>query len=76
MYKHLDLKYNPTGKSDIDERREEMMSELAAEIGLTEEDEESSSVPEDSSSGSSPCFRKLSSSSLQAARRLKTSAAK
>lgn len=41
MYFPMDLKYNPTGKSDIDERREEMMSELAAEIGLTEEDEES-----------------------------------
>ncbi len=43
MYFPMDLKYNPTGKSDIDERREEMMRELAAEMGSAEgeEDEES-----------------------------------
>lgn len=39
----MDVKYNPTGKSDIDERREEMMAEMAAEMGSSdgEEDEES-----------------------------------
>ena len=43
MYFPMDLKYNPTGKSDIDERREEMIAELADEMGSTEgeEDEES-----------------------------------
>ena len=39
----MDVKYNPTGKRDIDERREEMMAEMAAEMGSSdgEEDEES-----------------------------------
>ena len=43
MYFPMDVKYNPTGKSDIDERREEMMAEMAAEMGSSdgEEDEES-----------------------------------
>ncbi len=43
MYFPMDLKYNPTGKTDIDERREELMTELAAEMGSAEgeEDEES-----------------------------------
>ena len=43
MYFPMDLKFNPTGKSDIEERREEMMAELAAEMGSDEgeADEES-----------------------------------
>lgn len=43
MYFPMDLKFNPTGKSDIEERREEMMAELAAEMGSAEgeADEES-----------------------------------
>ncbi len=43
MYFPMDVKYYPTGKSDIDERREEMMAEMAAEMGSSdgEEDEES-----------------------------------
>jgi len=43
MYFPMDVKYNPTGKRDIDERREEMMAEMAAEMGSSdgEEDEES-----------------------------------
>ena len=43
MYFPMDVKYNPTGKSDIDEHREEMMAEMAAEMGSSdgEEDEES-----------------------------------
>lgn len=38
MYFPMDLKENPTGKTDIDERREEMKSELTVEMGTTEED--------------------------------------
>ena len=43
MYFPMDLKFNPTGKSDIEERCEEMMAELAAEMGSAEgeADEES-----------------------------------
>ena len=43
MYYPMDLKYNPTGRSDIDERREEMMAELKAEMGSAEGDEDEES---------------------------------
>ena len=49
MYFPMDLKYNPTGKSDIDERREEMMFELAVEMGSTEGEGEEESFDASSS---------------------------
>ena len=40
MYFAMELKYNPSGKSDIDERREEMLEELASNMGSSDDSDE------------------------------------
>ena len=72
MYFPMDLKYNPTGKSDIDERREEMMAELAAEMGSTEgeEDEESfDATPSPELEALLPYYNQVEDESLKVARK-------
>ena len=40
MYFAMELKYNPSGKSDIDDRREEMLEELASNMGSSDDSDE------------------------------------
>ena len=72
MYFPMDLKYNPTGKSDIDERREEMMAELKAEMGSAEgeEDEESfDASPSPELEALLPYYNKVEDEALRVARK-------
>jgi hypothetical protein len=72
MYFPMDVKYNPTGKSDIDERREEMMAELAAEMGPSdgEEDEESfDSAPSAELEALLPYYNRVEDEALKIARK-------
>ena len=72
MYFPMDLKYNPTGKSDIDERREEMMSELADEMGTgegEEDDESFSAAPSPELEALLPYYNRVEDEALKIARK-------